>query len=444
MSRLDKLIVEHRFEEVMRELEPLKPVDIAEILTDLEPGHALLVFRLLDKLVAAEAFSFLDADVKEDLVNHITDTEIQSILEALQVDDAVNFIEEMPANIVNRVLAISSPDKRNIINQFLQYKPDSAGSVMTVEFVALRRDLTVAEALEAFKKDKHRNYPGHVFFVTNDSWRLEGLVTLKQMVLSDPDVKLEEIMDTNFIYTYTYVDQEEVASLFRKYDLNHMPVLDKENRLVGVITVDDVMDVMVEEQTEDLQKMAAMDPSDKEYLKESVFHLAKHRVLWLLILMISATFTGRIINHYEEVLASMVMLAMFIPMLMDTGGNAGSQSSTLIIRGLALGQIKTRDIFKVIWKEFRVGVLVGIVLVGVNALRIMVFEPQVDHTTILVVSVSMFVTIVLAKVTGSILPILAKLVKLDPAIMAGPLITTIVDACALLVYFGMASLIIGL
>lgn len=414
------------------------PVDIAELFEDLPKDQCLKLFRILPKDLAAETFSYLSSEKQQEIVENITDEEIKHIINEMFIDDTVDFIEEMPANIVDKILQNTSPDTRKLINQFLKYPENSAGSVMTVEYVSLKSDMNIGQALNHIKKVGIDNETIDICYVIDNQRKLVGFISLKSLIFLDDIIPLVDAMETNVISATTTDDQEVIASLFRKYDLTSMPVVDNEGRLVGIITIDDVVDVIDQENTEDFQKMAAMDPSDEEYLKESVFSLAKHRIVWLLVLMISATATGTIIRRYEEVLQSVVILAAFIPMLMDTGGNAGSQSSTLIIRGIALGEIQLSDIGKILWKEFRVSLIVGVTLATVNFLRIY-FIDKAGLTISLVVCASLLFTVIIAKVVGGILPILAKAFKLDPAIMASPLITTIVDACALIVYFALSA-----
>lgn len=414
------------------------PVDIAELFEELPKDQCLKLFRILPKDLAAETFSYLSSEKQQEIVENITDEEIKHIINEMFIDDTVDFIEEMPANIVDKILQNTSPDTRKLINQFLKYPENSAGSVMTVEYVSLKSDMNIGQALNHIKKVGIDNETIDICYVIDNQRKLVGFISLKSLIFLDDIIPLVDAMETNVISATTTDDQEVIASLFRKYDLTSMPVVDNEGRLVGIITIDDVVDVIDQENTEDFQKMAAMDPSDEEYLKESVFSLAKHRIVWLLVLMISATATGTIIRRYEEVLQSVVILAAFIPMLMDTGGNAGSQSSTLIIRGIALGEIQLSDIGKILWKEFRVSLIVGVTLATVNFLRIY-FIDKAGLTISLVVCASLLFTVIIAKVVGGILPILAKAFKLDPAIMASPLITTIVDACALIVYFALST-----
>lgn len=414
------------------------PVDIAELLEDLTKEQSLKIFRILPKDTSAEVFSYLSSEKQQEIVENITDEEIRHIIDEMFIDDTVDFIEEMPANIVDKILQNTSPDTRQLINQFLKYPENSAGSVMTVEYVSLKSGMNIGQALNHIKKVGIDNETIDICYIIDNQRKLVGFISLKSLIFLDDILPLVDAMETNVISAITTDDQEFIASQFRKYDLTSMPVVDNEGRLVGIITIDDVVDVIDQENTEDFQKMAAMNPSDEEYLKESVFSLAKHRIIWLLVLMISATATGIIIRRYEEILQSVVILAAFIPMLMDTGGNAGSQSSTLIIRGIALGEIQLTDIGKILWKEFRVSLIVGVTLASVNFLRIY-FIDRAGLTISLVVCASLLFTVVIAKVVGGVLPIMAKAFKLDPAIMASPLITTIVDACALIVYFGLST-----
>ena len=440
---IKELIERNKLLELCEYLQELNSVDVANQLMDLEDEELVLVFRVLPKDIAAEVFSYLDKDSQQHIVESITDREVTQIVDKLFLDDTVDFIEELPANVVKKVIRNTSPQKRELINQFLQYAQYSAGSIMTIEFVDLKAYMTVKEAINHTRKTGTTKETLETCFIIDQARHLLGSVTLKDLILSEDDMIIEDIMDTNLISVQTSVDQEEVAHLFKAYDLVTMPVVDKENRLVGMITIDDVVDIIEQENTEDFQKMAAMAPNEEPYLKTPVLSLAKHRIIWLLVLMISATVTGRIIQGFEEVLQSVVILASFIPMLMDTGGNAGSQSSTLIIRGLALGEITTHDYLKVMFKELRVGSVVAIVLSVVNFLRIYFIE-HVEFMVGITVCASLFFTVILAKVVGSILPIIAKKLKFDPAIMASPLITTIVDAFALIVYFMLARTLLGI
>ncbi len=443
MYNLREALEKNKLLEIKVTLNEFNPVDIANLLEDLDHEQTMKAFRLLNKDLAVDVFSNLSSEKQKQLIESTSDEEISRIVSSMFLDDTVDLIEEMPAGIVSKILRNTSPDHRKLINQFLKYPEDSAGSVMTVEYVALRTDMTVREALAKIRKYGIRNESVNDCFAVDNERRLEGIVPINELIINEEDTKIADIMTDNIEKVEVDSDQEYVAHLFRKYDLSNMPVVDKEGRLVGIITIDDIVDVIDQENTEDMQKMAAMKPSDKEYLKESVFELAKHRILWLLILMISATATGGIIRRYETTLQSVVILAAFIPMLMDTGGNAGSQSSTLVIRGLALGEIKTSDVWKILWKEFRVSLIVGFVLAGLNFLRILCFD-SVEIKIILVICSSLFFTVVIAKVVGGILPIIAKKLRFDPAIMASPLITTIVDACALMIYFTIATTLLNI
>jgi magnesium transporter len=393
--------------------------------------------------MAAGVFSYIPSELQEFIVESITDKEIKNIIDTLFLDDAVDFLEEMPANVVKRVLRNTDPETRKLINQFLNYPEDSVGSIMTIEFVDLKKEMTVREAIQHVKETGVDKETIDNCYVLDNNRILEGVISIRKLILSDDNEKLEDIMETDIKSANTHDHREVLVSLFKKYDLLSLPVTDNEYRLVGIVTVDDVVDIMDQEATEDFQLMAAMQPSEKEYLKTGVLELAKNRIFWLLILMISATFTGSIISKYEDALQAVVILASFIPMIMDTGGNSGAQSSTMIIRGLALGEVKPNDILKVIWKELRVGILVGIVLSSVNFIRLLVLV-KVDTFIALTVSITLMLTVVVAKLVGGTLPLAAKKVKLDPAIMASPLITTIVDAVALLLYFRFATILLGI
>ncbi|MDK2804751.1 MAG: magnesium transporter [Peptostreptococcaceae bacterium] len=425
------------------ELLEMNVVDIATLLEDVDRDDLVILFRILPKDTAAEVFSYLTKVDRAHIIESLTDREISGIIDKLFMDDTVDFIEEMPANIVKKVLKNTDDDTRKMINSLLSYPDDSAGSIMTTEFVDIKKEMTVMDAIAHIRKTGVDKETIDTLYVIDSNRKLEGIVPIRKILLSNENLLIEDIMDTNFVYIYTLDDQEDVASMFKKYDYFSMPVTDSENRLVGIITIDDILDIIEEENEEDFAKMNALAPSDEEYLDSSVYSLAKQRIMWLLILMISATFTGIIIRQYESVLSSVVILASFIPMLMDTGGNSGSQSSTLIIRGLALGELEITDYPKILWKEFRVSIVVGLVLAFINFLRIYLLE-RVDFIVSLTVCISLFATVVLAKVVGGMLPLIAKKFKLDPAIMAAPLVTTIVDTFALMVYFSTASLLMGL
>ena len=434
MEEIVELLEQNKLAELKEILINENPIDIADVFEDFPKEKYLIIFKLLPKDFSSEVFSYLSPEKQQEVIENITDDEIKFIVEDMYLDDTVDFIEEMPANIVDKILKNTSSDKRKLINQILKYPENSAGSVMTVEYISFKDNYTVKQAIDYYRKVAIDKEETDICFVTDTKKKLVGIISLKTLILSKDDSYIQDEMDTNFVSVLTLDDQEEIAALFRKYDLTTMPVVDHEDRLVGVITVDDIVDVIDQENTEDIQKMAAMNPSDEEYLKESVLSLAKHRILWLLVLMISATFTGLVIKKYEDILQSAVYLATFIPMLMDTGGNAGSQSATLVIRGIALEEIEFSDIFKVIWKELRVSILVGFILSAVNFIRIYYFTRSGLETS-LVVAISMFLTVIMAKVVGGVLPLVAKSLKIDPAIMASPLITTIVDTAALIIFF---------
>lgn len=443
MENILVLLEQNKLSELKEILIEENPIDIAEFFEDFPKEKCLIVFKILPKDLSSEVFSYLSPEKQKEVIENITDEEIRFIMDEMYLDDTVDFIEEMPANIVDKILKNTSSDKRKLINQILKYPDTSAGSVMTVEYISFKGTLTVKQAIDYYRQVAIDKEETDICFVTDNKRKLVGLISLKTLILAKDDSLIEDEMETNIVSVQTKDDQEEIASLFRKYDVTTMPVVDNENRLVGVITVDDIVDVIDQENTEDLQIMAAMNPSDQEYLKESVFSLAKHRIVWLLVLMISATFTGLIIKKYEQTLQTAVILAVFIPMLMDTGGNAGAQSSTLIIRGIALEEIEFTDIFKVIWKEFRVSLLVGLILSSFNFIRIFYFE-KLGLTISLVVCSSLFMTIIIAKVIGGVLPLIAKFLKIDPAIMASPLITTIVDTAALIIYFNLSVAFLGI
>lgn len=443
MEDILQLIRQNRFIEARNELKKQNVVDIALFLEDISREDSLIIFRILPKDISAEVFSYLPQEQKQYIMESITGQEIKNILDQLFMDDVVDFLEELPANFVKRLLRYTDIDTRKIINDFLKYPEDSAGSIMTIEYVDLKKEMTVKEALEHIKLTGTDKETINICYVIDNQRKLEGIVSLRKLILSDEDTVIKELMESNIIFVHTLDDQEEVADKFKKYDLLYMPVVDQENRLVGIITIDDIVDIIELENTEDFHKMAAMEPSEEAYLKTSVLSLAKHRIIWLLILMVSATFTGNIIRKYEKVLESVLVLTAFIPMLMDTGGNAGSQSSTLVIRGIALGEIELKDTFKIFTKELAVGLITGIVLGFTNFLRLYFIE-KVGFLISMTVCISLFVTVILAKVVGGILPIIAKKLNVDPAIMASPLITTVVDACALLIYFSTATKLLGI
>ena len=437
VSELQNYLDGHRFRELRSRLMKMNEADIAEFLEELDHNQKVLIFRMLPKELATDVFAFLEADDQEDIINGITDAEIQNIIEDLFVDDAVDMLEELPATVVKRVMRMATPETRTLINQFLQYPENSAGSIMTAEYIGLKKYMNVEQSfsyIRAHGVDKETIY---TCFVMDGERHLEGVVTIRDLLMNPYETKIQDIMDINFIKAVTTDDQEEVMDLFNKYDLICLPVVDHENRLVGIVTVDDVVDVMEEEATEDFEKMAAMLPSDKPYLKTGIFELAKNRIVWLTVLMVSSMITGGILTYYEDAFAVLPLLVSFVPMLTGTGGNAGSQSSTMIIRCMAIGEVEPSDILKVIWKEVRVALVVGFLLAALNFLRLIIMYPG-QIMICLTVVISLYITVIMAKSIGCTLPIIAKLLKLDPAIMAAPLISTIVDACSLIVYFRIA------
>lgn len=437
MERLVQLAEEKQYRQLKEALLEFPAVDVAAFMEELDSERTVIVFRMLPKDLAMDVFAELPVENQQHIINSITDQELSEIMEELYVDDAVDMVEELPAAVVRRVLKSTTPDTRKLINQFLNYPENSAGSIMTAEYVGLKKTMTVEECFAYIRKHAVDSETIYTCYVMDEGRHLDGVVTVKVLLMNPYETKVGDIMDTHVIKAYTTEDQEQVADTMNKYDLLSLPVVDSEDRLVGIVTVDDVMDVMEEEATEDFEKMAAMLPSEKPYLKTGVFQLAKNRIPWLLILMLSSTITGGILLKYENAFAAVPLLVSFVPMLMDTGGNCGSQSSTMIIRGMAVGEIAVTDILRVVWKEVRVGVLVGVVLSLVNFIRLMLQYP--GNTMIcLTVVLSLFCTVVAAKTIGCVLPIAAKTLKMDPAIMASPLITTIVDAVSLMVYFDLA------
>lgn len=424
-------------------LNDMNPADIAVIFEDLPEESYPILFRILAKELAAEVFVELDSDTQEHLILGFSDNELKEVLEELYIDDTVDIIEEMPANVVKRILRHSDKEARENINQILKYPKDSAGSIMTIEFIDLKMDMTVEDAFTKIRRiaiDKETIY---TCYVINKNRKLIGLVSVKDLLLNDYSSTIEEIMETNVIYVNTLDDKEEVAKKFSKYDFLALPVVDNENRLVGIVTVDDAIDVILEENTEDIEKMAAMTPTDKPYLQTGVFSTWSKRIPWLMLLMLSSTFTTIIIGGYEEKLAVCTVLTSFIPMFMGTAGNAGSQTSVAIIRALSLNEVEFRDIFRIIRKELLVSLLCGLALFVVNFAKLMLFD-QVGVAISFVVSLTLLSTVVLAKFTGCILPLLAKKVGFDPAVMASPFITTIVDAMSLIIYFNIAVNVLGI
>ncbi len=423
-------------------VEDMEEADLAELFNQLvDHDQATKLFRLLPKETAAEVFSYMDPESQEMIIGVLTDNELRHILDDLYMDDYVDLMEEMPANVVKRLMQNSTPQNRKLINQYLKYPDDSAGSLMTNEYVYFKSGITIQQGFDIIRQngvDKETIYTG---YVTSARKELLGVVTVREMLLARPDVLIDDIMEQNPIYVHTHDDQEEIAKMFSRYDMLAMPVVDSERRIVGIITIDDAVDVIQDENTEDFEKMAGMMPSDESYLRTSVLTLAKHRIPWLMILMISAMVTGAMLEHYETAFVGIPILVAFIPQIMDTGGNCGSQASTMIIRGLALDEIKLRDFFRVLWKEIRVALLCGAALSVVNFARIMIQYHDVQVA--IVVSGTLVLTVCIAKSLGCVLPMLAKKLHLDPAIMASPLITTITDAFSIYVYFNFALWYLG-
>ena len=446
-EKLNSLLLDKKYADFMRAIDELNDIDAAEYLETLPDELMLSAFRMLKKDAAAGIFSFMDIDMQESLVDRMSDSEISMIIEDLFVDDAVDILEELPAIMVKRILKLSRPETRNLINKFLSYPEDSAGSVMTAEFLDLHKDMTVSQAIENIRRKGVDKETVYVAYVTNASRVLEGIVSLKDLIFAQPDALVGDIMETDILCANTLDHQEDVVAMIRKYDMLALPIVDKENRLVGIVTVDDALDVIEEEATVDIEKMAAIVPGDKPYMRSSIFEIWKTRIPWLLLLMLSATFTGQIIASFESKLAAVPVLIAFIPMLMGTGGNSGGQSSVTIIRGLAVGEIENGDILRIIWKETRVAILCGAVLSVCNFIKIilidnMLFGNGVSLEANLVVSLTLIATVIVAKIVGCALPVAAKKLGLDPAVMASPFITTIVDAVSLLIYFAIASAVL--
>ena len=447
-ARLDKLVAEGSKGELRGALSMLNEVDIAEYMEEIANEKMLMVFRLLPKDIAADVFAYMDADQRQRVIEAMDDNEAVRLVDDMFIDDAVDFLEELPAGVVKRVLKGCDAQKRALINQFLRYPENSAGSIMTIEYMELHVGTTVGEAMAEIRRTGLDKETIYTLYVLDAQRKLLGTLPLRKLLLAQDDVKVETLMNQQFVCVHTTDDQELVADTVRKYDLISIPVVDHEERMIGIITIDDIVDVIEEENTEDFEKMAAMLPSEDEYLKTGVLTLAKNRMPWLLFLMISAIFTGMIITHYEVALKTSafgVVLTACIPMLMGAGGNCGSQASTLTIRGLALGEVELKDIFKLLWKEVRVGLIVGAVLSLVTFALYTFWLGDMDATiaqripTALTIAVAVYITVIVAKAIGCTLPLLAKAVHLDPALMASPLITTIVDICSLLVLFSVAT-----
>ena len=431
-----KLLAQRQFKAVSSILDVMNEVDIASLLSDLDDKELALAFRLIPKDKAAEVFANMNHSMQTYLVEMFSEKELKELLDDLYMDDTVDLLEELPANLVNRILNTVDQADRTLINQLLNYPDDSAGTLMTTEYVDIRETMTVAQAMAHIKETGIHKETIYTCYVT-DQRRLLGIVSAKDLMTTADDVLIRDLMQTEIISVSTHTDKEEVAQLFTKYNFLALPVLDQDERLVGIVTFDDAMDVMVDEATEDITKMAAMSPSEKSYFETSVLAHAKHRIAWLLILMFSATITGTIITRYENAFAAIPLLVSFIPMLMDTGGNCGSQSSTLIIRGIALGEIQFSDLFRVMFKEFRVSLIVGVALALANGIRILIMYKNAGLA--LVIGLSLVATIVISKLIGCVLPLIAKKLHMDPAIMASPLITTLVDTCSILIYFNIAT-----
>lgn len=441
-EKFKELIKNKQLKEAKALIENLNEVDVAFLIDELDPTTGTVVFRMLPKDIAADVFANFDREQQQAIIRSSTDAEIKAIMDELYFDDKVDMLEEMPSNVVNSLLKYSAPEERNLINQFLKYPENSAGSLMTIEYVSLKKEMTIEESFRKIKREGIDKETIYTLYVTDDYRRLIGILSLRELIVAPAETKISELMRSEVVYVHTHDDQEDVANIFRKYGFEAIPVVDNEKRIVGIITYDDIIDIIEAETNEDFQVMAAITPSEDEYLETSVLSLAKHRIMWLMVLMISSTITQRIIAGYESYLYSVAGLSTFIPMLMDTGGNSGSQSSTLVIRGLATGDIKPKDWYKVMWKEFRISMVVGIVLSIISYFKIIYFD-KMPNNIALTVSITLIFAVMTAKVVGGTLPIAAHKLKLDPAIMASPLITTIADATSLIVYFILAQSIIG-
>ncbi len=441
-EKFKELIKNKQLKEAKALIENLNEVDVAFLIDELDPTTGTVVFRMLPKDIAADVFANFDSEQQQAIIRSSTDAEIKAIMDELYFDDKVDMLEEMPSNVVNSLLKYSAPEERNLINQFLKYPENSAGSLMTIEYVSLKKEMTIEESFRKIKREGIDKETIYTLYVTDDYRRLIGILSLRELIVAPAETKISELMRSEVVYVHTHDDQEDVANIFRKYGFEAIPVVDNEKRIVGIITYDDIIDIIEAETNEDFQVMAAITPSEDEYLETSVLSLAKHRIMWLMVLMISSTITQRIIAGYESYLYSVAGLSTFIPMLMDTGGNSGSQSSTLVIRGLATGDIKPKDWYKVMWKEFRISMVVGIVLSIISYFKIIYFD-KMPNNIALTVSITLIFAVMTAKVVGGTLPIAAHKLKLDPAIMASPLITTIADATSLIVYFILAQSIIG-
>lgn len=435
---LKELLSSRQYTKLRQTISDMNTTDIAAAMSEMEEEDSLKMFRILPKDMAADVFADLEADVQQYIIRSMSDKEASNIIENLMADDATDILEEMPASVVKRILANASPETRADINHLLQYPEDSAGSIMTVEYVDLREDMTVADAIERIRKKGVDSETINICYVVTKQKVLVGTVALRYLLIMSPDEIIGDIMNTNVISIGTMTDQEEAARTFQKYGFTAMPVVDNESRMVGIITIDDVVDILEEEATEDIEKMAAIVPSDKPYPKVGIFETYRSRIPWLLFLMISATFTGAIITGFEDALSAFVVLTAYIPMLMDTGGNAGSQASVSIIRGLSLKEIEFEDLFKIIWKEVRVAALCGLTLAAANFVKLLLLD-KLQITVALVICLTLLIVVLIAKLVGCCLPMLASKLGFDPAVMASPFITTIVDALSLLVYFNIAT-----
>ena len=443
IEEIKELVANKKFTTLKRKLEEMNSADISELLDELEDKESvIIVFRLLQKEKAGETFSHMESDMREKLIQDLTDAELKNVLDELFMDDTVDLIEEMPSNIVPKILKAIPHEDRKVINELLKYPEDSAGSIMTTEFIDLKEDMTIEQALDRIRQIGTDSETIYTCYVLTEKRILKGIINIKDILIAPKEKLIKELMETNIISANTLEDQEEVAKKFDKYDFYALPVVDNENRLVGIITVDDAINVLQDEAQEDFEKMAAITPTEDGYFETSVWKHAKNRIVWLLILMLSAAITGNILAQYEAAFAVAPLLVAFIPMIMGTGGNCGSQSSTLIIRGLATDEIKLKDISRVIWKEIRVAFIVGVALAIVNAIRVIIQYRDIQLAIVL--GITLIVTTIVSKVLGCVLPMLAKRLKLDPAIMAAPLITTLVDVCSILVYFQVATSIMGL
>ncbi len=442
-----ELLQGNRLTALKKELSGANAVDLAEFLETLDNDKLLLVFRILPKDVSAEVFAYMTPSQQQIIVEGISNREVRALVDDLFLDDTVDFLEEVPASVVKKVLSNTDENTRKLINQFLAYPDDSAGGLMTIEYVDLKDTYTVGRALDDIRKTGLEKETVNTCYVTDASRRLTGTVSLRRLILCQPEQAIRDIMSESHIRVNTHDDQETVADMFRKYDLTAMPVVDGEDRLVGIITVDDIIDVIEEENTEDFHKMAAIVPSTDEYMKTSVLTLAKNRILWLLVLMISASLTSTVISGFENAMEKIAVLTTFIPVLMGSGGNAGSQTTTMVIRSMALDEITPADVWRVLWKELRVALLTGGILALVNFGRVLLLNigtAGMTPTVALVMSLSMYITVILAKMIGTLMPMAAKKLKLDPALLASPMISTIVDTTSLLVYFSLATVILGL